>query len=750
MCCADVLPRVMGQWPFLWSDNVTLEELVMTRHLSAIVVFGVLCWAASLPAQEGPSVADLLEYRVPQPPPVGEREIEVGFEIAAPIGWATVLSASDGRLMIIGSGSVRYSEDGGRTWPAGEKLSVPVKYAIRLQSGKLAGLDGTKFYTSEDDGKTWTLLEEDVQGGNRGGPYPNTMIQTREGRLLLPTRHCNSGHQGLYDSSGSWGTLADKLCHIEGHAHFPEADIAYLCLSDDEGAHWYRSSGTILIWHDEGYGGMWPCDEPSIVDGRNGDVYMFMRTTLGRVYVAHSGETSYFSKDGSHIRTKPGIYFDYPQPTVLAGSYSPCAIRVVPKSGDWLIVWNQVSGDEIRAGYRRGRLSSAVSSDDGKTWKHFRTIDSVVLLPAGRVEPDPEPKMVRGLDYVGVLPEDYGSVSYPSLDIVDDTVFVAFYRSVVNPREGDVTGRRFRVLPLSWFYEDEPTLPPGPRLVVRVLAADRRSWNTYDVPSQFHTGRFFVHLRDLQTFLKSPIGRLGTNIYAPLHQVITCLGWVPKYDRSHLEDKDDPRMIVTCRHPHVAPPTEEIIEQSDANGDVWKYRSTSAFLGRMTKETAPDTYTYDRVGRYDQAQSFRLDRRARITAIEVFLDGGTGCKKGVTLALCKNADGMPSAELLAGGAVVKLAPFSGKGRFQPFVFAEPVDVFAHELVWIVLTKDDEPGENPMYNVPESGKDDAGQPHDWYPGGDAASRGPYKDADKPSQWNIHRQSDMYFRIITKTQ
>ena len=282
---------------------------------------------------------------------------------------------------------------------------------------------------------------------------------------------------------------------------------------------------------------------------------LYFRTSIGRVYTSRSGATDYVDRHGQQVQRKPGDQFDKPQPTSLSGSYSPCTIRRIAKTGDLLIVWNQVSGDEMRAGYRRGRLSSAISRDDGKTWEHFRTIDRVVLPPAGRVAPDPEPRMARGLDYVGVLPEDFGYVGYPTLEVVDETVFVCWSRSVVRPREGDVTGKRMRVLPLSWFYQDEPPLPPGPKLVLKVPAGGADSgWNTFEIPSNYYERRFFVRSKELEPYLKSPIGRLDYSIYAPLHQVITCLGWEPVYDLSKLEDVHDPRMIVYCKHPQATHP----------------------------------------------------------------------------------------------------------------------------------------------------------------------------------------------------
>jgi hypothetical protein len=553
------------------------EHIMKIAGLTSLL--GVVAFVGLAPAQEKtkpPSPNDLIEGRVPTPPAVGTRKLDVGFEMAAPMNYPSIVTAKDGRLMMIGAGSVRYSDDKGKTWSKPEKLSAPIRYARRLNSGKLGGpatglyyfgapvtkLDNPAnglFYTSDDDGKSWQAGGTIQVGGVPAKPYEGvTLMQTKSGRLILPVRFtAGAGHMGFYDQSGSFGTFKGKLVKVEGHGFFAEPDTAFAFYSDDEGKTWQRSEGGIMIWHKEGYGGMWPCDEPSVVEAQNGDILMFCRTNLGRLYIARSGPVDYVAPSGQRVQRTPGQRFDNPQPTVLANSHSPCAIRRIPKTGDLLLVWNQVSGDEIRAGYRRGRLSSAISKDDGKTWQHYRTIDAVVLPPAGRVEPDAEPQMVRGLDYVGVVPEDMGAVHYPDLEIIDDTVFLSFNRVLRNPRPGDVIGRRLRVLPLSWFYQDEPASPPAPKLFIKVPVASGAEWNTYEVPARFHEGRFYCNSTALAVPLMNAAGRLGRDIDGPLHQVVTCLGWDPAYDRSHLKDVSNPRMIVTLTHSQTQVPAKQ-------------------------------------------------------------------------------------------------------------------------------------------------------------------------------------------------
>ncbi len=511
--------------------------------------------AQDAPPQKGtsmkePSVADILEHRVPDPPPVGTRQLQVGFEIGGPFSYPCFLHHKDGRLVMIGHGQVCYSSDGAKAplsqeaWSKPEKLSEGIEDAIRLKSGKIGGRAKMKFFISQDEGATWKP-QGDIRGWP-GGPYFDVMVQTSSGRLLLPVRITGAGHQGMYDVSVAKGTIQGELRLIEGHSHWPEADNAFVFYSDDEGRQWRQSEGTVMVWHQDGFGGMWPCDEPNIIELRNGDLMMYCRTSLGRIYTARSRPWNFKDKDGKAVSLAPGVRFDLPEATELAASYSPCRVRRIPKTGDLLCVWNQVSGDEIRAGYRRGRLSSAISKDDGNTWQHFRTIDRVVLPPAGRVAPDPEPGMARAFKNVGTLPDDFGNVDYPNVGFHEDSVIVTWHRKIVKPRPGDVMGSRLRVLPLSWFYEDEPALDQAvaPKLIFSL--EDAGGPKERSVPALYCDERFFVRLSDAARALGHAALPDRLDMVAPVHQTLTYLGYRATYDLTRLKDKT-PRLIVTVK-----------------------------------------------------------------------------------------------------------------------------------------------------------------------------------------------------------
>jgi len=280
-----------------------------------------------------------------------------------------------------------------------------------------------------------------------GSPYYDTMIQTRNGRLILPVRTTAAGHDGMYEKASAYGIIGGERTQVEGHAQWPEMDYAWCYYSDDEGETWSRSDREIVIWKDDGYGGMWPVDEPNIIELSDGRIMMFARTTLGRIYKV-------FSEDGGHR-------WWYPEPTELASSYSPCRLRRILKNpptplfqrgerGDLICVWNQVSGEEIRNGCRRNRLSVAISRDDGSTWEHFKTIEATPpLKPVGRIEPE-EPGMVRARRELGELDPDFATVSYPNIGFHGDEVLISYQWARLHPRQGQT---KLRIYPVEWFYQ---------------------------------------------------------------------------------------------------------------------------------------------------------------------------------------------------------------------------------------------------------------------------------------------------------
>ncbi len=392
-----------------------------------------------------------------------------------------MVELDDGSLMLIAGSDYLISSDGGQTWGEPQPLNCEAMGAptsvscIRLQSGTLAlahrGKEdagrGTEEYgwnpfylsVSEDEGKSWSgawpmkLL---------GGPYYDAMMQLSGGRLLMPSRICfsNNQHPGLeYERISSYGYWKGLRVQISGHYHYPEVDIAAVSYSDDEGQTWQRCNGQLMGWFDaegipNGRGGVTAVDEPNVAECADGRVMLLARSTVGRLVQS-------YSEDG-------GENWEPILPSDLAGSYSPPRLRRIPSSGDLLSVWNQVSRDEVRRGYRRGRLSSAISKDNGASWENFKTIEVTTgIEDVDKIPPQYPITPMIAMPELGTLPDDCATFDYTNVWFVGDKVHLMYHRSWIEAdeetQEAVTLGERhgtahkpaetvLRIYPLEWFY----------------------------------------------------------------------------------------------------------------------------------------------------------------------------------------------------------------------------------------------------------------------------------------------------------
>jgi len=303
--------------------------------------------------------------------------------------------------------------------------------------------------------------------------YQDVLLRTSSGRIILPV------YIALGQSSGPDDVrppASGKLVNgqwVSTAAHFfdPRFSASYVCYSDDDGRTWQRNrDGELMILLDWsalfGY-----TNEPTVTEVSPGRLLMMMRTCMGRLYQA-------WSDDNGETWTRP-------QPTSLASSTAPCQIRTLP-TGHLLVVWNQESAEEVKRGYNRTRISSAISRNGGSVWEFFQNVES--MHEETRVEPGPI-RPVRPAEYhfePGVpAPEReqehiqsvafHGRWSYPSVFVMKDRVLIAHTYSVyeehpmraeliLSSRKEGGFNQKLKVLPLSWFYggkepADNPFLP---------------------------------------------------------------------------------------------------------------------------------------------------------------------------------------------------------------------------------------------------------------------------------------------------
>ena len=179
-----------------------------------------------------------------------------------------------------------------------------------------------------------------------------------------------------------------------------------------------------------------------MVELQDGRLMCYMRSTCGRILKS-------YSSDGGQTWSKVEL-------TDLAMSNAPCTIKRIPGSGDLVLSWNQVSAEEIKDGYRRGRLSVAISTDDGATWTRRKNLE---VSPGCDpditwVAPPPFRPMVRGPSgpehILSELPAGFTFYCYPEI-FFSRAGQKVYFRYWLSPQGGEAY-KQWRVFPVEWLY----------------------------------------------------------------------------------------------------------------------------------------------------------------------------------------------------------------------------------------------------------------------------------------------------------
>ena len=387
-----------------------------------------------------------------------------------------VIELRDGRLLLaythfcadaddFGAGDIRgkLSEDGGRTWsepfliePNSARCNVgrlslarlaPMFDGYRRQAACLAivyvELNGfyhnrLLFKTSIDEGKTWSCPVQINDTGTLGFVCKrnDAALVLSTGRLVVPVL-------GLFGG----------MC----------ASFTYY--SDDGGVSWSRSLGELSIRYRDEDGRVVAFnhfEEPAVAELRDGRLLCFGRTNTGRLWQAASEDH--------------GVTWTDPEPTELAASYSPACLKTIPGTGDLLCVWNQADANEIRHGFGRMRMSCAVSQDDGKTWGHFRNLES--LDDRARIQPPVDGRFDTQSEEAAInarkalakkmspqkAPRAFTSRyprfpgycwnDYPSVCLTSNGSVVITYGASDREMAGLPVGLKVVVRPVDWLYEE--------------------------------------------------------------------------------------------------------------------------------------------------------------------------------------------------------------------------------------------------------------------------------------------------------
>ena len=409
----------------------------------------------------------------------------------------------DGRIVHANSQACQVSEDGGMNWsrprllhdtdgnPVGgsntslAKLSGPnsigmaarlptdapdVPYALFPSGGQQAKYS-VMFWRSDDGGETWQPPVPMSPPGVNTAAMNDTLLCTSGGRLVWPvyvSMGQKIGHDGRLKKNGPLDGKLVRNQFVQTGAHFfdPSFDVGAVLLSDDEGRTWHcNRDGELVILLD------WSAlyskvNEASVTQVAPRRLLMLMRSALGRLFQA-------WSDDDGETWTRP-------QPSSLASCEAPGQIRTLP-NGHLLCVWNQDNEPEVRRGYNRTRLSSAISRDGGRVWEFFQNIESI--HESTRVEPGPihpvRPEEIYNAAGLPAFERDgrfidharvHGRWMYPATLVMKDRVLISYgcrghYQDhptraelvpdgtgEISDETGGPMSQRRKVLPLNWFY----------------------------------------------------------------------------------------------------------------------------------------------------------------------------------------------------------------------------------------------------------------------------------------------------------
>jgi len=259
------------------------------------------------------------------------------------------------------------SHDDGQTWEIVEKplvengnyVNVMSPSLLRSQSDELLLFylvkDSTTVFHQElrrssDEGATWSAPIITSTELGAVGQVNDSVIRLSTGRIVAPR---------------NWFFVKeDKDESLTTHdTEFWQSAVGITAISDDDGWTW-KTSKPIMPPPDSASG----LDEPSLVELKDGRLWQLFRTDLGRQWQS-------FSEDG-------GESWSPAEPSVFESAAAPLGITRIPQTGHLLAVWNDSSGRfplpdkaDYEVHWMRTTLVSAISEDEGETWKHHRAIE---------------------------------------------------------------------------------------------------------------------------------------------------------------------------------------------------------------------------------------------------------------------------------------------------------------------------------------------------------------------------------------
>jgi sialidase-1 len=291
----------------------------------------------------------------------------------------------------------RTSTDGGRTWGEPRVLQENTGglnvMSVTLRRLKPPAEPGTiaMFFLQKnayDDLRLYVRFSSD-----EAQTFGDPVLVTPD-----PGYHVVNNDRVTQLATGRLVVPAASTADVEKENHF----VCHCYVSDDGGQTWRGTPGRVDVAK---RGAM----EPEVIELNDGRLLMIIRTQLGQIATS-------VSEDAGETWSPPGKL------DVVAPE-APATIRRIPATGDLLLIWNNVYEAGAGHGGARTPLNSAISTDEGQTWRNIKTL---------------EPDLERTYSYTSVL-------------FVRNRFLLTYWD---NPRNADTYSARFRSLPVSWLYAE--------------------------------------------------------------------------------------------------------------------------------------------------------------------------------------------------------------------------------------------------------------------------------------------------------
>jgi len=290
---------------------------------------------------------------------------------------------TDGSWLTVGKNETRITRDQGKTWSEPRSMIADVGpglprggLPLRTKNGVIVVVYGgeSRFRWDEargeaaearmdvwairslDEGKTWIDRQKIFEG--HGGTMLS-IIETRSGHVVVPI-------QPYLSNPGHWGTC--------------------VLVSADGGKSWQRSNLIDLGGMGHHDGGI----EATLVELKDGRLWMLLRTSLNRLWEAYS--------------SNKGLYWGAIRATEIEASSAPAHV-VRLASGRLALVWNRILAEGEKsypsrppaysvypASWQREEISIAFSEDEGRSWSKplaFARLRGGTLVYPQIIETDP-------------------------------------------------------------------------------------------------------------------------------------------------------------------------------------------------------------------------------------------------------------------------------------------------------------------------------------------------------------------------